>query len=197
MAKRRTDRKQERPSWQHISTPRLHGREKLAFALGHFSVSVAGKVAFDCGASTGGFTQALLDGGAERVYAVDAGFGQLLGSLRQDDRVVNLERTNLADARTEEPLDVVALDLSYLALADAIPQLRVDLAPGGALLALVKPMFELRLGRLPEDQALALSEALRLATNAAVTAGWTMQGETTSPVLGRNGALEGFIYATC
>lgn len=63
---------------------------------------MSGRVAFDCGASTGGFTQALLDPGACRVYAVDAGFGQLLGSLRQDPRVVNLERTNLADAVVDE-----------------------------------------------------------------------------------------------
>jgi 23S rRNA (cytidine1920-2'-O)/16S rRNA (cytidine1409-2'-O)-methyltransferase len=103
--------KKPRPTWQDVPVKELHGREKLAFALKRFGVDVRGRVAFDCGASTGGFTQALLDAGVERVHAVDAGFGQLLGSLRQDERVVNMERTNLADARVDGVVDVVTLDL--------------------------------------------------------------------------------------
>ena len=188
--------KKPRPTWQDVPVKELHGVEKLTFALDRFDVDVRGRVAFDCGASTGGFTRALLDAGAARVYAVDAGFGQLLGSLRQDERVVNLERTNLADARVGEPVDVVTLDLSYLSLADALPQLAVELAAGADLLALVKPMFELHLGRLPADQEAGLEQSLPLAAAAATATGWTVIATDRSPVLGRAGAVEGFVHAT-
>jgi 23S rRNA (cytidine1920-2'-O)/16S rRNA (cytidine1409-2'-O)-methyltransferase len=184
-----------RPTWNVVREPELHGREKLAFALVRFGVDVRDRVAFDCGASTGGFTQALLDAGAARVYAVDAGFGQLLGRLRQDPRVVNRERTNLADARCDEPIDVVSLDLSYLSLVDALPQLQVALAPGADLLALVKPMFELHLAALPDDQEAGLHDALATATAGVGAAGWTVIDTARSPVLGRNGAVEGFVHA--
>src|SRR5579885_3286776 len=117
----------------------LRGTIKLRAALAAFAVEVAGRVALDVGASTGGFTVALLEAGAARVYAVDAGFGQLLGRLRQDARVVNLERTNLAALELPEPIDLVTVDLSYLSIALAAPQL--PRAP--ELIALVKPMFEL------------------------------------------------------
>jgi 23S rRNA (cytidine1920-2'-O)/16S rRNA (cytidine1409-2'-O)-methyltransferase len=184
-------KRKPRPTWQDVPTKELHGREKLAFALQRFGVSVDGRVAFDCGASTGGFTQALLDAGAARVYAVDAGFGQLLGSLRQDDRVVNMERTNLAEAVVDEPVDLVTLDLSYLSLTDALPQLRY----GSELVALVKPMFELHLGRLPDDQAAGLVEATLTARTGAEAAGWTVVDDAESPVRGNGGAVEGFIHA--
>ena len=173
----------------------LHGVEKLGFALSHFGVDVDGRVAFDCGASTGGFTRALLDAGARQVYAVDVGYGQLLGSLRQDDRVVVRERTNIADARVDEPVDVVTLDLSYLSLAKALPQLALTLSDGADLLALVKPMFELRLGKLPDDQDAALPEAVSRATAAASSCGWTVVATAESPVLGNKGALEGWVHA--
>jgi 23S rRNA (cytidine1920-2'-O)/16S rRNA (cytidine1409-2'-O)-methyltransferase len=188
-------RRKPAPAWNVVPAPALHGREKLGFALDRFGLDVRDRVAFDCGASTGGFTQALLDAGVRRVYAVDAGFGQLLGSLRQDERVTCMERTNLADARVDEPVDVVTLDLSYLALADALPQLGIPLAPGADLLALVKPMFELRLGALPDDQEAALPDAVALAAEAAASSGWEVLDSCASPVLGRNGALEGWLRA--
>lgn len=184
-----------RPTWRDVTVKELHGREKLAFALDRFCVDVRDRVAFDCGASTGGFTQALLDAGAARVYAVDAGYGQLLGSLRQDGRVICMERTNLADARVPEPVGVVTLDLSYLSLADALPQLAIDLAPHADLLALVKPMFELHLGALPDDQAGGLVDALTLVVGAAAAAGWHVVATCESPVRGRGGALEGWLHA--
>lgn len=183
--------KKPRPTWRDVPVKQLHGREKLVFALERFGVAVDGRVALDCGASTGGFTQALLGAGARRVYAVDAGFGQLLGSLRQDARVVNLERTNLADAVVDEPVDLVTLDLSYLSLTDALLQLR----HGTELLALVKPMFELHLGRLPDDQAAGLVEAIATARAGAEAAGWTVVDDAESPVRGNGGAVEGFIHA--
>ena len=184
-----------RPTWRDVPVKELHGVEKLSFALDRFFLDVHGRVAFDCGASTGGFTRALLDAGAARVYAVDVGFGQLLGSLRQDARVVNMERTNLADARVDEPIDVVTLDLSYLPLVEALPQLTIDLSLGANLLALVKPMFELHLGRLPDDQPAALEQATALVSDAAADAGWTVAATARSPVLGHGGAVEGFVHA--
>jgi 23S rRNA (cytidine1920-2'-O)/16S rRNA (cytidine1409-2'-O)-methyltransferase len=187
--------KKLRPTWRDVPVKELHGREKLAFALDRFDVDVTDRVAFDCGAAAGGFTRALLGAGAARVHAVDAGFGQLLGSLRQDPRVVNLERTNLADARVDEPIDVVTLDLSYLSIASALPQLRVDLAPGADLLALVKPVFELQLAGLPDEPFGPLIDAIVAAGQGATAAGWTVVAAAGSPVRGHNGAVEGFLYA--
>lgn len=180
------------PTWRDVPVKELHGREKLRFALDRFGVDVGGRIAFDCGASTGGFTQALLDAGARRVYAVDAGFGQLLGSLRQDERVVCMERTNLADAAIDEPVDIVTLDLSYLSLAEALPQLPVA---GRELVALVKPMFELHLPALPEHQRSALAQSIGIVCDAASACGWSVVDHCESPVRGRGGALEGFVHA--
>src|SRR5919201_1192651 len=105
----------------------LRGEAKLRAALEEFRIDVRGRTALDVGAAAGGFTRVLLAAGAARVYAVDAGHGQLLGSLRQDERVVNLEATNLAALnRTLIPdvIEIVAIDLSYLPLREAAPQLR-------------------------------------------------------------------------
>ena len=138
-----------------VSAARLRGGLKLAHALETFAVEVTGRVAVDVGASTGGFTTALLDRGAARVYAIDAGTGQLLGRLRLDARVVNLENRNLGAITTgdvPEPAEVITVDLSYLSLADAIPQLeRLAIADDADLVALVKPTFELRLRTPPTD----------------------------------------------
>src|SRR5207302_2622448 len=132
----------------------LRGERKLEAALAAFALDVRGRVALDAGAAAGGFTRILLAAGARRVYAVDAGHGQLLGSLRQDPRVVNLEATNLGDLTRElvpDTIEVVTLDLSYLALADAVPQLEaLRLDPQADAVALVKPQFELGLARPPE-----------------------------------------------
>src|SRR5688500_13810486 len=122
----------------------LRGSAKLRWALDRFDVDPGGRVCLDVGASTGGFTTVLLERGATRVYAVDAGHGQLLGSLRQDPRVTNLEATNVGDLSTAlvgDPIDLVTVDVSYLALSAAVAQLAsVDLASGAILLGLVKPM---------------------------------------------------------
>jgi 23S rRNA (cytidine1920-2'-O)/16S rRNA (cytidine1409-2'-O)-methyltransferase len=176
----------------------LRGSAKLEAALDTFGVVVEGRVALDAGAAAGGFTSVLLDRGARRVYAVDAGHGQLLGSLRQDHAVVNLERTNLGALTTEvvpDAIDVVTLDLSYLALADAVPQLdRVTLAPGADLVALVKPMFELALAEPPSDEE-HLALALATARAGVSHAGWTVLADMRSPVLGSRGAAEFLLHA--
>jgi len=158
---------------------------------------VAGRVAIDVGASAGGFTRVLLEAGARRVYAVDAGHGQLLGSLRQDPRVVNLERTNLGEldrARVPDPIEAVTIDVSYLALARAVPQLaRIELAAGADLIALVKPMFELGLAAPPPDDRLA--EALARAEAGVRAAGWDVLASIESPVRGQGGAVELLLHA--
>jgi 23S rRNA (cytidine1920-2'-O)/16S rRNA (cytidine1409-2'-O)-methyltransferase len=175
----------------------LRGTLKLQAALDSFGVGVGGRVALDLGASSGGFTSALLAGGASRVYAVDAGHGQLLGSLRQDGRVVNLEATNLADVDARlvpEPVEVVTVDLSFVSLARALPQIDgAILATGAELVALVKPMFELALPRPPESSA-QLDEAVRRAVAGIERAGWRALASIRSPILGARGAVEFFVH---
>jgi 23S rRNA (cytidine1920-2'-O)/16S rRNA (cytidine1409-2'-O)-methyltransferase len=175
----------------------LRGEAKLRHALSAMSVAVAGRVALDVGAAAGGFTRVLLEAGAERVYAVDAGHGQLLGSLRQDPRVVTLERTNLGALTGElvpDVVEVVTMDLSYLPVARAAPQLEaVRLSPAAELVALVKPQHELGLGGPADDEQVA--EAVDHATDGLAACGWTVVAATRSPVLGARGAVEWLVRA--
>ncbi len=188
------------PDARIVVKPRteLRGVQKLGPALDTFEVEVDGRVAVDLGACTGGFTQVLLAKGAARVFAVDVGFGQLLGSLRQDDRVVNLERTNIA-AVTPELLgcrpDIVVCDITKLSLREVAKQL-VDNdvpKPGTQIVGLVKPMFELGTGELPEGEE--LDRALRLAENGIEQLGWTDLASIDSSIQGHRGAVEFFIHA--
>jgi 23S rRNA (cytidine1920-2'-O)/16S rRNA (cytidine1409-2'-O)-methyltransferase len=178
----------------------LRGTIKLAGALTAFGIDVAGAVALDLGAAAGGFTQALMDAGAARVYAVDAGTGQLRGWLRADPRVINLERTNLAALGPDligEPVNLITMDLSYLAVADAIGQIdRRMLVPAAELVALVKPTFELHAAVLashPQQVAAAVEAAGR----ALEVHGWRVQGQQPSPVQGARGAVEVLVHARC
>jgi 23S rRNA (cytidine1920-2'-O)/16S rRNA (cytidine1409-2'-O)-methyltransferase len=176
----------------------LRGEVKLRFALRAFGVDVGGRIALDAGAAAGGFTSALLGAGAERVYAVDAGFGQLRGSLRRDPRVVNLERVNIGElthALVPDIVEVVTLDLSYLALARAVRELeRVQLGPTAELIALVKPMFELQLAEVPRD-AVRLRRAVSRAAAGMTANGWSVVGDVRSPVAGSRGSVEFFVHA--
>lgn len=176
----------------------LRGTIKLAHALQAFGVIPAGLVALDLGAAAGGFTQALLDAGAACVYAVDAGTGQLRGSLRANPKVINLERTNLAQLDRQlipEPAGLVTMDLSYLAVAEAIGQIdRRLLAPGAQLIALIKPTFELHAATLA-DQPHHVGAAVQAAAHALTEHEWQVLGEQPSPILGSKGAVETFLYA--
>jgi len=176
----------------------LRGEAKLRAAVAGFGIEVSGRVCLDLGAAAGGFTRVLLESGAAKVYAVDAGFGQLLGSLRQDPRVVNLEATNVAALDTHlvpAVIEVVTIDVSYLALAAAVAQLdRIDIAPGADLIGLVKPMFELRLARAPVDPETVDAATARAAAGIA-EAGWEIVGVIPSPVLGGRGAVEALVHA--
>lgn len=182
-----------------VAPPRdLRGTEKLGHLLDRFEIDVAGRVVVDVGAAAGGFTRALLDRGAARVYAVDAGHGQLVGSLRQDPRVVNLEATNVGDVSPDlvpEAVEGLVVDVSYLSLAEAVRCAnRLGFAAGAWLAGLVKPMFELGRADLPTDEA-DFDAAVAAARAAIVAAGWTVVHEVESAVRGAGGAVEFFIVA--
>ncbi|MDX6370331.1 MAG: rRNA (cytidine1920-2-O)/16S rRNA (cytidine1409-2-O)-methyltransferase, partial [Gaiellaceae bacterium] len=163
----------------------FRGLTKLRGALDAFEVDATGRVGLDAGASAGGFVQAQLEAGARKVYAVEVGYGQLLGSLRQDARVVNLERTNIGELDREtvsDAIELISLDLGFLALATGVPQLnRLDIARGAELLALVKPTAELGLPSPPDDDE-AIEEAVQRARAAVSDAGWEVLGAVESPI---------------
>jgi 23S rRNA (cytidine1920-2'-O)/16S rRNA (cytidine1409-2'-O)-methyltransferase len=182
-----------------IRHPRpLRGTIKLTHALAAFGIDAAGSVALDLGAAAGGFTQALLDAGAARVYAVDAGVGQLRGWLRADPRVINLERTNLARLGPHligEPVGLITMDLSYLSIAGAIGQVdRCMLASAAQLIALVKPTFELNAPTLA-DQPRQVIAAVQAATRSLGDHGWQVLGQEPSPIRGAKGAVEMLLHA--
>lgn len=121
------------------------GGVKLAGALGHFQLDVNARVCLDVGASTGGFTDCLLQNGAERVYAVDVGYGQLAWQLRQDPRVRVIERTNIRHMPLEalpEPVSLVTIDASFISLKLVVPAVIKFMHPDASILALIKPQFE-------------------------------------------------------
>lgn len=121
------------------------GGFKLDKALKVFPVDPAGKVCIDCGASTGGFTDVLLQHGAAKVYAVDVGYGQLAWKLRTDERVVNLERCNLRYIEKEQisdPIDLAVMDVSFISIRLVLPAVKQLLKPGADYICLIKPQFE-------------------------------------------------------
>lgn len=127
------------------------GGLKLEAALAANSIDCTGMVCLDVGASTGGFTDCLLQHGAVKVFAVDVGYGQLAWSLRQDSRVVVVERTNIRKmdpATISEPVDLVSIDTSFISLKIVVPTILQFLKPGGVILALIKPQFEVGKGRV-------------------------------------------------
>ena len=176
------------------------GGYKLEAAIERFRVNVAGRVALDCGASTGGFTDCLLQHGARLVYAVEVGYGQLVGSLRADARVRNLERTNLSDLVSSDldpPPSLVTLDLSYLSLTKALPIAAALVEPEGYVLALLKPLFEVespearRSGQI-NDPALLLT-ALRRVLEAGTGTGLVPLGAAKLALKPRHGVTEFFV----
>ncbi len=177
------------------------GGEKLAAALAAFPVVVAGRVCADVGASTGGFTDCLLQHGAARVYAIDVGYGQLDYRLRQDDRVVVRERTNARYvAALDEPVSLVTVDVSFISLRLLLPVIRGWLAGQGGVIPLIKPQFEagraqVGKGGVVRDPAVhrrVLSEVL----TAAVDNGYAVRGLICSPLTGPAGNVEFLAWLT-
>jgi 23S rRNA (cytidine1920-2'-O)/16S rRNA (cytidine1409-2'-O)-methyltransferase len=179
------------------------GGVKLAHALDHFRSAVEGAVALDIGASTGGFTEVLLDRGARRVYAVDVGHGQLAWKLRQDTRVVVLERRNaryLTRADIPESVDLITCDASFIGLATVLPASLALAAEKAQLVALVKPQFEAgpsRVGKggVVRDPAVHREVCEGAAAWVAVQPAWAVVGIVESPILGPEGNREFLLYA--
>jgi len=176
------------------------GGEKLAGALASFGLEVAGLIALDVGASTGGFTDCLLRAGAARVIAVDVGYGQLAWSLRSDPRVVVLERMNargLDAAALPETPALAVIDVSFISLALVLPPVVAVLPPGGRIVALVKPQFEVGKGQVGKggvvrDPALRASAVANVRT-VAEGLGLVVDGEADSVLPGPKGNQETFL----
>jgi 23S rRNA (cytidine1920-2'-O)/16S rRNA (cytidine1409-2'-O)-methyltransferase len=178
------------------------GGLKLDHALTHFGWDVTGTTAIDVGSSTGGFTDVLLTRGAAKVYAVDVGHGQLAWKLREDDRVVVLERTNARHLTAEQipdPIDIVVCDASFIALSKVLPA-ALDLAkPGARLAALIKPQFEAGKGEVGKGGVVRDSAVHQRVCDDVVvwlgTIGWEVIGVTTSPITGPEGNIEFLVAA--
>lgn len=177
------------------------GGLKLKAALDEFRIDVSGRIALDVGASTGGFTDCLLQAGARKVYAVDVGYGQLAWKLRQDERVVLFERTNIryfSGKGIEDAIDLAVIDASFISLRKVIPRVSELIREGGSILALIKPQFEVGKGEVGKkgvvrdpalhrkvlDEIAEFSKELNL----------TVLGNCESPVMGPQGNREFFLY---
>lgn len=177
------------------------GGLKLEKGLESFDISVAGRVAIDVGASTGGFTDCLLQRGAVQVYAVDVGYGQLAWKLREDPRVVNLERTNIRDL-TADTLgaapSLAAIDASFISLDKVLPATLPLLAPGGEILALIKPQFEVGRGQVGKGGVVRdpaqHAEVVEKVRESAASLGCRVLGVVESPLLGPKGNREFLIH---
>lgn len=178
------------------------GGLKLEAALKEFKIDVSGKTAMDIGASTGGFTDCLLQYGAKRVYAVDVGYGQMDWRLRTDARVVLIERTNIRDmdpSLVPEPIDIATIDVSFISLEKVIQHVMKFLATGGEIVALIKPQFEVGRGQVGKG-GIVRDEAARMAAVEKIesfiqNSGFDVKGVIESPISGREGNVEFLIYA--
>lgn len=174
------------------------GAEKLIAALDAFGFDASGRIALDVGASTGGFTEVLLQRGAARVYAVDVGRGQLDARITADPRVVSLESTDartLDTARIPEPVGAIVADVSFISLTKALPAALGLAASGCWLVALVKPQFEVGpdhvgKGGIVRDAAARDRAVANVATWIASRPGWRVTGTIASPILGGSGNAE-------
>jgi 23S rRNA (cytidine1920-2'-O)/16S rRNA (cytidine1409-2'-O)-methyltransferase len=177
------------------------GGLKLESALKHFSIDVRGQILLDVGASTGGFTDCLLQHGAIEVIAVDVGYGQLDWKLRQDPRVKVLEKTNIRYMKPEDlegPVDGAVIDVSFISLRLVVPPVSNLLKDNAFIVALIKPQFEVgkRLvgkGGVVRDKKLH-SEVIDALETFFESSGWAVQGHTLSPILGPKGNHEFLIY---
>ena len=179
------------------------GGLKLDHALAHFGWDITGAVVIDVGASTGGFTDVALTRGAAKVYAVDVGHGQLAWKLRQDERVVVLEKTNARHLTAEiipEPADLVVCDASFIGLKTVLPAAMGLTRPNARLIALIKPQLEVgkeRVGKggVVRDPALHAEVCAEIEAWMNELPGWHVVGLTQSPILGPEGNMEFLIAA--
>ena len=177
------------------------GGTKLDHALDVFGVDVSGCAVLDVGASTGGFTDCVLQRGAASVTSIDVGYGQLAWELRTDSRVLVLERTNIRTvdpATLGGPFDLAVVDVSFISLGKVLPHILPVIADDGAVIALIKPQFEAGKGRVGKkgvvrEPALHV-EVLENAVSAIEGAGWVVRGLTWSPITGPEGNIEFLVW---
>ena len=177
------------------------GGIKLMEAITGFNISVKGKTAMDVGASTGGFTDCLLQNGAARVYAVDVGYGQFNWKLRNDPRVELLEKTNiryLEKNAVKDAIDIATIDVSFISLLKVIPNVLLFLSPGKEIIALIKPQFEagrkdVGKGGVIRDEAIR-QEVIGKVKDGAAYMGLDVRGIIKSPITGPKGNIEYLIY---
>ena len=177
------------------------GGLKLEKAMQEFPISLAGKICMDVGASTGGFTDCMLQNGAVKVYSVDVGYGQLAWKLRTDERVVNLERTNFRYATREQvpdEIDFASVDVSFISLKHILPNLNALLADDGQAVCLIKPQFEAgkeKVGKKGVVRDLAVHlEVVENVIDLATANGFSVCGLQFSPIKGPEGNIEYLIY---
>ena len=177
------------------------GGLKLEAALHHFGINLKGLIAMDVGSSTGGFTDCMLQRGAMKVYCIDVGYGQLAWSLRNDPRVVLLERTNiryLEKERIRDMINVATIDVSFISLKNVLPKVREFVKEGGEILALVKPQFEVGKGEVGKGGIVREEEKRMGAVNSirefAEELGLRSGGVLQSPVAGQKGNREYFLH---
>lgn len=173
------------------------GGFKLDKALKVFPVDPTGKVCIDCGASTGGFTDVLLQHGAAKVYAVDVGYGQLAWKLRNDSRVINLERTNLRYITKEQipdPIELAVMDVSFISIKLVLPAVKELLLPGADIICLIKPQFEAGREEVGKKGVVRDSnvhcEVIHNILDFAPEIGLSVQGLDYSPIKGPEGNIE-------
>ena len=177
------------------------GGLKLEKAMQKFPITLEGKICMDVGASTGGFTDCMLQNGAVKVYSVDVGYGQLAWKLRTDERVVNLERTNFRYVTREQipdEVDFASVDVSFISLKHILPNLNTLLAPDGQAVCLIKPQFEAgkeKVGKKGVVRDLNVHlEVVENVINLALKNGFSVMGLQFSPIKGPEGNIEYLIY---
>jgi len=179
------------------------GGLKLEAAIKHFPVGIKDKIILDVGASTGGFTDCLLQHGARKVIAIDVGYGQLAWKLRQDPRVEVLERTNIRHVKPggiKEAINAAVIDVSFISLRLVVPPVTALLLRRSFIIALIKPQFEVGKGRVgkggvvrdPDLHREVIEGLARFFTDS----GWGVEGHIPSPVLGPKGNREFLMYLT-
>lgn len=177
------------------------GGLKLEKAMQNFSINLADKVCMDIGASTGGFTDCMLQCGANKVYSIDVGYGQLAWKLRTDPRVVNMERTNFRNVthnEVKEDVDFSSVDVSFISLKIILPVLYLLLAPKGSAVCLIKPQFEAgreKVGKKGVVREIATHyEVVERITTLATELGFSVRGLDFSPIKGPEGNIEYLMY---
>ncbi len=177
------------------------GGYKLEKAMQVFPLTLEGKKCMDIGASTGGFTDCMLQNGATLVYSIDVGYGQLAWKLRSDDRVINLERTNfrnVTEAEVPDPIDFASVDVSFISLKIILPVMRERLRDGGQAVCLIKPQFEAgreKVGKKGVVRELSThAEVLESITSFALESGFSLLGLDFSPIKGPEGNIEYLMF---